>query len=131
MKAALLTGIRQFEIGQVPEPEIVKDTDVLIRIKTVGVCGSDIHYYTTGRIGSQIIQFPFVVGHEAAGIVEQVGKRVTKVKSGQRIAIDPAVYCGHCDQCRAGRENTCRKLLFLGCPKQLEGALCKYLVLPE
>ena len=131
MKAALLTGIRQFEIGQVPEPKIAKDTDVLIRIKTVGVCGSDIHYYTTGRIGSQIIQFPFTIGHEAAGIVERTGKKATRVKPGQRIAIDPAMYCGHCDQCRAGRENTCRQLLFLGYPKQLAGALCEYLVLPE
>ena len=131
MKAALLTGIRQFEVGQVPEPEMSKDTDVLIRIKMVGVCGSDIHYYTTGRIGSQVIQFPFVVGHEAAGVVEQTGKKVTRVKRGQRIAIDPAVYCGRCDQCRAGRENTCRELLFLGCPGQLAGALCEYLVLPE
>jgi L-iditol 2-dehydrogenase len=131
MNAALLTGIRKFETRKVPEPKLTKDTDVLIRIKTVGVCGSDIHYYTTGRIGSQIIQFPFTVGHEAAGIVEQTGKKATRVKPGQRIAIDPAVYCGHCDQCRAGRENTCRKLLFLGCPKQLEGALCQYLVLPE
>jgi len=131
MKAALLTGIRKFETRKVPEPKLTKDTDVLIRIKTVGVCGSDIHYYTTGRIGSQVIQFPFTVGHEAAGIVEQTGKKATRVKPGQRIAIDPAVYCGHCDQCRAGRENTCRKLLFLGCPKQLEGALCQYLALPE
>jgi L-iditol 2-dehydrogenase len=131
MKVALLTGIRKFETRKVPEPKLTKDTDVLIRIKTVGVCGSDIHYYTTGRIGAQIIQFPFTVGHEAAGIVEQTGKKVTRVKPGQRIAIDPAVYCGHCDQCRAGRENTCRKQLFLGCPEQLDGALCQYLVLPE
>ncbi len=131
MKAALLTGIRKFETRQVPEPKLARDTDVLIRVKLVGVCGSDIHYYTTGRIGSQIIQFPFTVGHEAAGIVEQVGAKVTRVKPGQRIAIDPAVSCGHCDQCRAGRENTCRELLFLGCPGQLTGALCEYLVLPE
>lgn len=131
MKAALLTGIRKFETRQVPEPKLARDTDVLIRVKMVGVCGSDIHYYTIGRIGSQIIQFPFIVGHEAAGIVEQVGAKVTRVKPGQRIAIDPAVSCGHCDQCRAGRENTCRELLFLGCPGQLTGALCEHLVLPE
>jgi L-iditol 2-dehydrogenase len=131
VKAALLSGIRKFETGKVPEPEITRPTDVLIRIKMVGVCGSDIHYYNTGRIGSQIIQFPFTVGHEAAGIVEQVGPNATRVKPGQRIAIDPAVYCGHCDQCRAGRENTCRELLFLGCPGQLAGALSEYLVLPE
>jgi L-iditol 2-dehydrogenase len=131
MRAALLTGIRQFEIRQVPNPKIVNDTDVLIRITTVGVCGSDIHYYTTGRIGSQIIAFPFIIGHEAAGIVERTGSKVTRVKPGQRIAIDPAVSCGQCDQCKAGRENTCRSLLFLGCPGQLEGGLCEYHVLPE
>lgn len=131
MRAALLTGIRQFEIRQVPNPTIVNDTDVLIRIKTVGVCGSDIHYYTTGRIGSQIVKFPSIIGHEAAGVVEHTGGKVTKVKPGQRIAIDPAVSCGQCDQCKAGRENTCRRLLFLGCPGQLEGSLCEYVVLHE
>lgn len=131
MKAAVLTGIRQFEIQQVPDAEITRDTDVLIRVKMVGVCGSDIHYYTNGRIGSQIVQFPFIIGHEAAGIVERIGKKVTRVKPGQRIAIDPAASCGRCDQCRAGRENTCRKLLFMGSPKQLDGALCEYIVLHE
>lgn len=131
MKAAVLTGIRQFEIHQVTDPEIIQDTDVLIRVKMVGVCGSDIHYYTNGRIGSQIVQFPFIIGHEAAGIVERIGKEVTRVKPGQRIAINPAVSCGHCDQCRNGRENTCRKLMFMGNPQQLPGALCEFIVLPE
>ncbi len=131
MKAALLTGIRKFEMRKVPEPEITRPNEVLIRIKRVGVCGSDIHYYTTGRIGSQIVKFPFTVGHEAAGIIEKTGSAVTRVKSGQRTAIDPAVYCGQCDQCLIGRENTCRELLFLGCPGQLEGALREYVVLPE
>lgn len=131
MKADLLTGIRQFEIRQVPNPKISRDTDVLIRIKMVGICGSDIHYYNAGRIGSQVVHFPFIVGHEAAGIVEKIGKIVSRVKPGQRIAIDPSVSCGQCDQCQAGRENTCRNLLFLGNPGQLEGALCEYIVLPE
>jgi len=131
MKAALLTRIHQFEIREVPAPKIVHDSDVLIRIKMVGICGSDIHYYNLGRIGAQVVHFPFIVGHEAAGIVEKVGKKVTRVKPGQRIAIDPSVSCGQCDQCQAGRENTCRNLLFLGNPGQLEGALCEYIVLPE
>jgi len=131
MRAIVLAGLRKFEIRQVPDPEIKNDTDVLIRIKTVGVCGSDIHYYTTGRIGNQVVEYPFIVGHEAAGIVEKVGKKVTKLKPGQRIAIDPAVYCGQCDQCQSGRVHTCRKLIFLGCPKQLAGCLSEYLVMPE
>jgi L-iditol 2-dehydrogenase len=131
MRAALLTGIGHFEIRQVHDPKIINDTDVLVRIKTVGVCGSDIHYYTTGRIGSQIVQFPFIIGHEAAGIVERVGSKVTRVKPDQRIAIEPAVSCGCCDQCRSGRDNTCRELLFLGCPKQLDGCLSEYIVINE
>lgn len=131
MKAALLTGLRRFEIADVPAPAIVRDTDVLIRIRTVGVCGSDIHYYKEGRIGSQIVGYPFTVGHESAGIVEGIGRGVTRVRPGQRIAIDPAVSCGTCDQCVAGREHTCRNLLFLGCPGQLEGCLAEYLVMPE
>jgi L-iditol 2-dehydrogenase len=131
MKTGLLTGIRRFEIREIPNPKIVQDNDVLIRIKMVGICGSDIHYYNIGRIGSQVVHFPFIVGHETAGIVEKVGKKVVRVKPGQRIAIDPSVSCGHCDQCRAGRENTCRDLLFLGNPGQMEGALCEYIVLPE
>lgn len=131
MKAALLTGLRQFEIKDIPKPNITEDTDVLIRIKMVGVCGSDIHYYTEGRIGDQIVKYPFLVGHEAAGIVESVADKVSRVKPGQRIAIDPAVYCGECDQCNTGREHTCRNLVFLGCPDQIEGSLCEYIVLPE
>lgn len=131
MKAVLLSGVREFEIRQIPDPEMIHPTDVLIRIKMVGVCGSDIHYYNTGRIGSQIIQYPFIIGHEAAGIVERTGEKVTRVKPGQKIAIDPAVSCGSCDQCKAGRENTCRNLLFMGCPQQLQGALCEYVLLPE
>jgi L-iditol 2-dehydrogenase len=131
MKAAFLTGLKQFEIQQVPDPKIIHDTDVLIRIKTVGVCGSDIHYFTSGRIGTQIVQFPFIVGHEAAGVVEQTSKKVKRVKPGQRIAIDPALSCGRCDQCKAGREHTCRKLVFLGNPKQMAGCLSEYIVLHE
>jgi len=131
MQAALLTALRRFEIRQVPDPILVNHTDVLIRVATVGVCGSDIHYFTGGRIGSQVVQFPFIIGHEASGVVEAAGSSVTRVRPGQRIAIDPARSCGHCDQCRAGRENTCRNLLFLGCPGQLSGCLCEYVVLDE
>jgi L-iditol 2-dehydrogenase len=131
MKAVQLSSIRTFDFGVVPDPRIVNDTDVLVRIATVGVCGSDMHYYTTGRIGTQVVQFPFIIGHEAAGVVEKTGKKVSRVHAGQRIALDPAVSCGECDQCRAGREHTCRKLRFMGCPQQLEGCMCEFVVLPE
>lgn len=131
MKAVKLTGIREMRLMEVPEPTITRDNDVKIRMKVVGVCGSDIHYYTTGRIGSQVVQYPFTVGHEGAGVVVGTGKAVTRVKPGDRIAFDPAMPCWECDQCKAGRHHTCRNLLFLGCPGQAEGCLSEYIVLPE
>jgi L-iditol 2-dehydrogenase len=131
MKAMKLTGIRQMEMMEVPAPTIINDHDVLIRMKTLGVCGSDIHYYVSGKIGSQVVQYPFTVGHECAGMVEAVGKGVTLVKPGDRIAIEPAMPCWECDQCKAGRPHTCRKLRFLGCPGQAEGSLSEFIVMPE
>lgn len=119
------------EMMEVPSPEILDDRDVLIRMKTLGVCGSDIHYYVSGKIGSQVVNFPFTVGHEGSGQVEAVGKGVTMVKPGDRIAIEPAMPCWECDQCKAGRPHTCRNLSFLGCPGQAEGSLSEYIVMPE
>lgn len=131
MKAFVLTDIRQMELADIPTPEIIKDTDVLVKMKATGVCGSDIHYYKNGRIGSQVIKYPFVIGHEGSGIVEKIGKYVKGVKPGDRIAIEPAMPCFTCDQCMAGRHNTCRNLKFLGCPGQAEGCLTEYIVIPE
>jgi L-iditol 2-dehydrogenase len=131
MKAMMLTGIRQMEMKDIPEPEPVNPNDVKIRMSVLGVCGSDIHYYTQGRIGSQEVKYPFTVGHEGAGVVVEVGSKVTRVKPGDSIAIEPAMPCWKCDQCLAGRPHTCRKLRFLGCPGQAEGCLMEYIVMPE
>ena len=131
MKAMVLTGIRQMEMIDLPMPEITKDTDVLIKMKVVGVCGSDVHYYALGKIGSQIVQYPFPVGHEGAGEVVKIGSGVKRVKPGDRIAIEPAMPCGECDQCKANRSHTCRRLRFLGCPGQADGCLTEYIVMPE
>ena len=131
MKAMMLTGIRQMEMKEVSTPAILNDRDVRIKMKTLGVCGSDIHYYVSGKIGSQVVQYPFTVGHEGSGVVDAVGKGVSMVKPGDRIAIEPAMPCWECDQCKAGRPHTCRNLRFLGCPGQAEGALSEYIVMPE
>jgi len=131
MKSMQLTGIRQMEMMDAPKPDIQKDTDVLIRMQAVGVCGSDIHYYISGKIGSQVVEYPFPVGHEGAGIVEKVGSAVHSLRAGDRIAIEPAMPCGTCDQCLAGRPHTCRNLRFLGCPGQADGCLSEYIVMPQ
>lgn len=131
MNSLVLTGIRKFEFLERPRVEIKKPTDVLLKICNAGICGSDIHYYSDGRIGDQIIKFPFTIGHEGSAIVESVGSRVTKVKPNDRVTIDPAVSCGKCDQCKSGRRHTCRNLRFLGCPGQLEGCMAEYIIMPE
>ena len=131
MKAMVLTGIRAMELRDVPDPKLESDTDVLLRLAVVGVCGSDVHYYATGRIGSQVVEYPFTVGHECSAVVERVGSAVTRVKPGDRVAVEPAMPCGQCDQCRVGRPHTCRKLRFLGCPGQARGCLSERLVMPE
>jgi len=131
VKAIVLTGIRQMEMANVPEPTTKKDDEVLLKVEVVGVCGSDVHYYETGRIGSQIVEYPFVVGHECAATVEAVGSAVTRVKVGDGVVVEPAIACNNCDQCKRGRKNTCRNLKFLGCPGQAGGCLCEYIVMPE
>lgn len=131
MHAFVLTGLKKMELITIPDPVIKKDNDVLVRIKAIGVCGSDVHYYKNGRIGNMVVKYPFKVGHECAGIVEKVGKGVEKIKPGDRIAIDPAIPCWKCDQCKAGRPHTCRNLRFLGCPGQAEGCMSEFIVMPE
>jgi L-iditol 2-dehydrogenase len=131
MKAAVLTGLHSLEVREVPDPLLRDDTDVLIRVGAVGLCGSDIHYYAEGKIGGQVVEYPFIIGHECAGTVEQVGAAVRRLKRGDRVAVDPAIVCGVCDQCLAGRPHTCRRLLFLGTPGQVSGALGEFIVMPE
>jgi L-iditol 2-dehydrogenase len=131
MKSIMLTGLRAMELRDMPDPEIKQANDVLLRMAVVGVWGPDIHYYTTGKIGSQVVQYPFTVGHECAAVVERVGARVTRVKPGDRVAVEPAMSCGACDQCRCGRPHTCRKLKFLGCPGQAEGCLAELMIMPQ
>ncbi len=131
MQALALTGLCKMAVVERPMPQLASQNDVLIRIKYIGVCGSDIHYYTDGRIGSQVVSYPFVVGHECSGQVVAVGPKVKGLEPGDLVAIDPAVSCGACQQCDAGRPHTCLNNRFLGCPDQLEGCLTEYLVMPD
>lgn len=131
MKKVVLTGLRNMETMNAPEPLIVNDNEVKIKLASIGVCGSDIHYYKEGKIGTQVVEYPFAVGHECSGIIEEAGQAVANVKPGDLVVIDPAVPCGHCDQCLTGRPHTCRNNRFLGCPGQLEGCMSEYIVMPS
>jgi len=131
MRALALTGIRQAELVDWPEPTIEKDTDVLLKVEMVGICGSDVHYYDTGRIGSLVIEYPHIIGHECAATVKAVGDAVSRVKVGDRVVVDPAMHCGRCDQCKAGRYNTCRNIRFLGNPGESPGCMRERIVMPQ
>ena len=131
MKQVALTGIRQMQLTRANEPAMKTGDDVKIRLSSIGVCGSDIHYYSEGKIGTQVVKYPFVVGHECSGVVETTGENVKNIKPGDLVVIDPAVHCGTCDQCLAGRPHTCRNNKFLGCPGQIEGCLGEYIVMPS
>lgn len=130
MKAVYLVGKKKVEIFNIPVPEIEKGDDVLIKIKCVGVCGSDIHYFTEGKIGDQVVEDKIILGHECAGEVVEVGKNVKNLKSGDKVAVEPGISCGRCEFCVKGKPNLCPYVKFLGTPP-VDGALREYLVMPE
>lgn len=90
-----VTGIREMKMMNVPDPLIAVPDEVKIKMVALGICGSDIHYYTQGRIGSQEVKFPFTVGHEGAGIVAETGTGVKTVKPGDMAAIEPSLPAGN------------------------------------
>jgi len=131
MRTAFLTGVGKFEIRDTPVPVLKHDGDVLLRVHSVGVCGSDAHYFSSAKVGDIHVPYPLVLGHECSAIVEETGKSATKFKKGDRVVVDPAITCGKCDQCRAGRFHTCRRVQFLSYPGQLDGCLAEFIVVPE
>ena len=131
MRTIQLVGIKEMELTTVEVPKIQKSDEVLLRVKSVGVCGSDVHYYSDGKIGSQVVRFPFTVGHECSAVVEEIGSDVKGLKIDDLVVIEPSVSCGICDQCQVNRPHTCRNVQFLGCPGQLNGCFSDYIVMPE
>lgn len=127
-KAFYMTGIEKLEQGEAPMPS-VKPDGVIIKLKAVGICGSDLHYYTHGRIGDCIVEPPFILGHECAGEVVEVGSEVTNLKVGDRVCMEPGVPCYKCDLCLEGKYNLCRSLHFWATPPD-QGCLCEYVAHP-
>jgi L-idonate 5-dehydrogenase len=112
-QAVTLHGARDLRIAP-RESRPLGAHDVRLRLGAGGICGSDLHYWQHGRVGAFVIREPLVPGHEASGVVEAIGADVTRVKVGDRVAIDPSHPCGVCDYCRGGRMNLCRRMFFLG-----------------
>ena len=131
MKAVVLNGVRSAALADRPEPVLERPDDVLLRTAVAGLCGSDLHYFLTDNVAGERISYPCVAGHECSAVVEAVGPAVSRIKPGDRVVIEPSISCGACDQCRAGRFNTCRKIGFLGHPGERDGCFAERFVMPE
>ncbi|KAM5354312.1 hypothetical protein ACJ41O_000962 [Fusarium nematophilum] len=115
-----------------PIPEIEDPNDILINIAYVGVCGSDVHFWTEGGFARKVSeQHPLVMGHEASGVVHTVGQAVTRLKPGDRVAIEPGFPCRRCKHCKAGRYNLCPEMKFAADPPLTQGTLSRFFRIPE
>ena len=130
MKALVLTEYNHFEYREVPRPEVGAD-EVLIEVKACGICGSDVH----GMDGSSGRRLPpIIMGHEAAGLIREVGDRVADWEVGDRVTFDSTVSCGSCHFCRRGDINLCdnRRVLGVSCGEfHRDGAFAEYVAVPQ
>ena len=129
MKAAVLHKPLDMRVEEIDIPQIGPH-DVLIRMKRVGVCGSDVHFYLEGRIGSFVVEEPLILGHECSGEIAEVGDEVTHLEAGQRVVVEPGFVCRKCHYCRGGRYNLCTEVQFYGAPP-FDGTFAEYVAAPE
>ena len=126
MKALVLTGKEKVEIQEVARPRAAEG-EVLLRVSTAGICGSDIH----GFLGHSPRRKPgLILGHEAVGVVSEVGPGVKNFREGQRVYVNPLISCGKCEACASGRENCCASWRLLGMDR-VHGAYAEFVAVPS
>ncbi|RLQ90164.1 zinc-binding alcohol dehydrogenase family protein [Planomicrobium sp. Y74] len=126
MKAVQVPYANELKIIEIPKPSLQNADDVLVKVKRVGICGSDMHiYHGTNPLAT----YPRIVGHEVAGEVIEVAEGVNNLKVGDHVVVEPISYCGECYACRKGRPNVCEKLSVFGVHE--DGGMREYAVLPE
>ena len=130
-KGAFMRGIDKMVIKEIPVPEIGKK-EVLVSLEYVGICGSDVHYFHNGCCGSYKVDLSedYMLGHECAGTIVKVGEEVERLKVGDRVALEPGITCGECEQCKSGHYNLCPDVVFLATPP-VQGCNEEYIAFPE
>ncbi len=124
MKVSQMVALGKIGFTEKPIPTPRED-EALVRLEYVGICGSDLHYFTEGRIGDKVVEYPFTLGHEPAGTVVAVGEKVQGLAVGDRVALEPGRTCGHCEYCRSGRYNLCPDVVFFATPP-VQGVFQEY-----
>ncbi|MFN3672870.1 MAG: L-idonate 5-dehydrogenase [Bosea sp. (in: a-proteobacteria)] len=113
MRAVVIHAEKDLRVEPTTAPEL-GPLDVRVRIEAGGICGSDLHYYLHGGFGTIRVREPMILGHEIAGTVEAVGKEVSRVRPGDRVAVNPSRSCGRCRYCQSGQQQHCTDMLFYG-----------------
>jgi L-iditol 2-dehydrogenase len=129
MRISVLSRPGELELQQRPVPRPTPG-HVLVAVRSVGVCGSDVHYFQHGRIGDFVARDPLVLGHEVSGRIVATGAGVDSHRLGSRVAIEPGAACGRCAQCTAGRYNLCPDMQFFATPP-VDGALGEYVLVRD
>jgi L-iditol 2-dehydrogenase len=129
MTASVLRSVGDITLEERPVPTCAND-EVLVKVSSVGVCGSDVHYYQHGRIGDYVVSAPLVLGHEVSGVIVAVGSSVEPGRVGERVAIEPQRPCRTCQFCRSGAYNLCPSMEFYATPP-FDGAFCEYVVIQD
>lgn len=127
-RAIYMTDLNKMEIREIEIPKI-KESEVLVKLEYVGICGSDVHYLEHGSIGDFVVDGDFILGHECAGTVVEVGSAVYTLEPGDHVALEPGCTCGQCEFCKSGKYNLCPDVKFLATPPY-QGCLENYIAFP-
>ena len=128
-RGAFMVALDKMEIRDIPVP-VPERGEVLVKLEYVGICGSDVHYFHDGRCGDFVVEGDFMLGHECAGTVVEIGESVKHLKLGDRVALEPGITCGQCEFCKSGRYNLCPDVRFLATPP-VQGCYENYIAFPE
>ena len=133
MIACVLHGAKDLKVEQRPDPS-PEEGEVLVRFGAGGICGSDLHYYHDGAAGDFTLREPLALGHEVAGVIAEVGRNVTKLRPGQRVAVNPTRPCFQCEYCLSGKSHLCLNTQFFGSAARtphVQGTFCELFVASE